>query len=89
MMYSSLDYCLAAVDAASELALTHSLLMQAEEREARLNRAYEDGAECWEELEAVTAECWKYRRKIDKLEALSEAMKTARLIMEDIEKEES
>ena len=88
-MYTSLDYCLAAVDVANELTLTHSLLMKAEEREARLNRAYEDGADCWEELEAVTAECWKYRRKIDKLEALSEAVRAARLVMEDIESEES
>lgn len=36
-------------------------LEELEEREARLAYAYEAGLDCWDEMEAVTAECWHLR----------------------------
>ncbi len=43
-------------------------LERLEMRESRLLRAYEEeGVECWDELEAVSRECWNLRDVLSKL----------------------
>ena len=42
-------------------------LEELEAREARLTYAYEAGLDCWDEMQAVSAECWHLREVLDKL----------------------